>query len=255
MVIVSALALAAAYVLTTAPHELAHSVTAAVFGLDPVWHGDRAPHRPGTAGQEALIALAGPLYSLLSGTLVLTVTGRARGYLGLLGSWLGLLSVAGFAGYLISGAFVASGDIPDALRLLGAPVWVGWLGAVIGVAGLLVVVARVAAIRLSALAPRGWSARQAIRGLGLLAVPVAAGLVLAASIPAGPPLIAQMVILVVALLVALTYRGPRRPTTLAARVRLPGPVVVLLVLAARQRRWCCGWCRGHSRTRPDGSGR
>jgi hypothetical protein len=236
-VLLSALALAAAYVLTVSPHELAHSVVAACFGLDPMWHADRAPHLPGTAGHEAAIAAAGPIYSLASGALALAVTARVRGYFGLLASWFGLLGVAGFCGYLISGPVARSGDVPDVLRLLDAPPWLGWSGAVVGIGGLLAV-ARIGVVRLAVLAPLGWGRPRAVVGLGVLAVPLATVLVLAAGIPIGPPLIAQLVILVVALLVGLGMPRLRYPIIAGhdhdpdLTPRLLVPMGVLLALTA-----------------------
>jgi hypothetical protein len=233
-VVGSALALAAAYILTATPHELVHGLAAAGFGLDPVWHGDRAPHRPGSAVQETVVAGAAPIYSVLSGAVVLVVARRFRGYAGLLSTWFGLLGVAGFCGYLVSGPLARTGDVPDVLRLLGGPTWVGWCGLLLGVGGLLVT-AKVAAIRVSALAPPTWSPTRALLVLGVLAVPLAAGLVLLAGVPVRPPFVAQLVALLVTLLVGLAFSRLRPPVRCVDPglwpARLDVPVGVLLLLA------------------------
>ena len=221
----SALAFAAAYVLTTAIHELAHALAAAVFGLHPVWHGDTTPHLTGTAAQETLVALAGPVYSIVSGTAILALSSRARGYPGLLLTWLGLLSVAGFFGYLLSGPFATRGDIADALRLQHAPPWVGWLGFVAGLVGLLSL-ARVAAVRLAALAPSDWSAGRALWYTGLGAVLIAVPLLVAGGIPVGPPLIAQLVIMTLTVLLSRMFQAQARP---GARAAPPGLIVAAWV--------------------------
>jgi len=229
-VIVSALAFASAYVLTTAVHELAHALVAVAYGLDPVWRGDDVPHLAGTAGQETVVALAGPACSLATGALALTLAARTRGYPGLLLNWSGLIGLAGFFGYLISGVFAPSGDIADALSLAQAPSWVGWLGFALGLGGLLGL-ARVAATRLVALAPRRWSPGHALRILGLLAVPIATMLLIVGGIPIGPPLIAQLIVILLALLLALVFGRAGHPGALAAVPRLVPAAAVFLVLA------------------------
>jgi hypothetical protein len=235
-VLTSVLALAAAYVLTASPHELVHAIVAALFELEPVWHGDRVSHLPGTAAQNAAIAAAGPIYSLVSGALVLGVSTRVHGYPGLACFWFGMLGVAGVCGYLISGPFSAVGAVLDVLRLLPVPVWLGWSGAVLGAAGL-TVVARIAVNRLVDLSPLRGSATTTVLHLGVLAVPPAAVLVLAAGVPAGPPLFAQTIVLLVTLLVGLgthQLRDPPAPTG-RARVGVPpqltAPILILLMLA------------------------
>src|SRR5690349_8714949 len=92
-----------------------HALVARGFGLDPVWHGDRVTHTSGTTVQEVLVDLAGPTYTALSGAMALLAARRARGYIRMLLTWLGVLSVAGMCGYLISGPFATAGDIANVL--------------------------------------------------------------------------------------------------------------------------------------------
>jgi hypothetical protein len=226
----SALAFCAAYIVTTAVHELAHALAAAFFGLDPVWHGATTPHVAGTAAQETVVALAGPICSVISGTTVLALSSRARGYPGLLLHWLGLLSVAGFCGYLISAAFATSGDIADALVLQHAPPWAAWLAFVAGLVGLLSL-ARGAAVRLVSHAPAGWSTSQALRRVGLVAVPVAVPLLVAGGIPVGPPLIAQLTIVALLVVLSSMFRSRMRRGTRAAPPDLTMAVLVFVVLS------------------------
>lgn len=227
-VVVSTFALASAYMLTAAVHELAHALAAAGFGLDPVWHGDRVAHAAGTAGQEIAIGLAGPVYSAVSGVLALMIASRTRGYLGLLLSWLGLLSVAGVCGYLTSAAFATDGDVSDVLHAAQAPPWAGWVGLVLGVAGLLAVT-REASARIVAFAPPGWSYRAALLGFGLVPLVVAVPLLLASGVPIGPPLVAQLAILLVTVLLALVRREPPAPVA-GPRLTVPTSVVAAMVV-------------------------
>jgi hypothetical protein len=100
-----------------------------------------------TAAQRLTTNAAGPLFSLVSGVLILLIprSGPLFGRLFVL--WSGLLAVQEFNGYLITGPFVPAGDVGVVLAESGAPEWAGYLGLLVGVSGT-VLAGRVATARL-----------------------------------------------------------------------------------------------------------
>jgi hypothetical protein len=68
-----------------------------------------------------VVALVGPLFSLVSGLIALLAPRRGRGFWRLFTIWFGVLSVQSFFGYLMTGPFVTYGDVGHAFRLLHAP--------------------------------------------------------------------------------------------------------------------------------------
>lgn len=89
--------------------------------------------RSATEAQFFVVALAGPVVSLVSGLLILALpVYRLPAFWQLTVLWLGLLSVQEFSGYLITGPFAHVGDIGAALEITDAPAAVGWLGFVLG---------------------------------------------------------------------------------------------------------------------------
>jgi len=118
----STVAFVAALFLSITLHEFAHGLTALSLGATPMVFAGHEDHVPTlSAGREVVTALAGPLFSLVSGLAVLLLPRRGRGFGRLFVLWFGVLSVQNFAGYLMTGPFVAFGDIGKALRLLSAP--------------------------------------------------------------------------------------------------------------------------------------
>lgn len=118
-------------------HELAHAVAGLVQGMAPTVTPFSVDYQPGpTAGQEVVNALAGPVWSLVMGV-VLMVLARSwgTGFVRLFWLWLAFMGVMNFAGYLLIAPFVTAGDTARALSLLGAPGWVFVLAALLGAAG------------------------------------------------------------------------------------------------------------------------
>lgn len=99
-------------------------------------HGSYESDVAAATTPRIVIALAGPVVSLLVGLLFLTVPSRGSGWLRLLWTWLGLLGVELFFGYLLTAPFFATGDIGLTLHLLGAPRAVGFVVAAAGVVGI-----------------------------------------------------------------------------------------------------------------------
>ena len=117
----STVAFVGALFLSVTLHELAHGLTALAFGVTPTVYAGHETHAALSPGQESWVALAGPLFSLVSGLIVLLAPRRGRGFWRLFRVWFGVLSVQSFFGYLMTGPFVAYGDIGHAFRLLHAP--------------------------------------------------------------------------------------------------------------------------------------
>ena len=131
----SAVAFACAVYLCVTAHEFAHALAGLALHLQATVYPNHVDFSPTTNSQAIIIALAGPFFSLVSGLIVLALLPRSWGFGQLLWLWFGLISVQTFTGYLMTGPFFRGGDIGQALALLGAPLWVAWLGFVIGAAG------------------------------------------------------------------------------------------------------------------------
>lgn len=132
----SAVAFACALYIMVTLHEFAHAVAGLALGLRPVLYASSVDYLiTGSASEQITTALAGPLFSLVSGLLILALPPRGGAFARLFVLWLGLQSCQEFFGYLITGPFVRVGDIGQALSLLAAPGWVyalcflaGWAG-------------------------------------------------------------------------------------------------------------------------------
>lgn len=123
----SSVAFLLALLLTITWHELGHALAAVALGLRPTLYPFSVDTRAVSDAQQVTTALAGPVLSLVTGAVLLAVHARLSrtGFWPLTLLWLGLAGVQTFAGYLITGVFVRSGDIGKALDLTGAPLWVG----------------------------------------------------------------------------------------------------------------------------------
>jgi hypothetical protein len=166
----SAIAFAIALILMITVHELGHAVAGLAFGLQPkVFPGQVDYAIAGTTNQRVLCALAGPVVSLVIGVVVLLTTPAPRGFWGLLLFWFGTLNVQEFTGYLMTGPFLAVGDIGQALHLLSAPWWAYLAVFIAGTAGT-VLLGRIATRRLMAMTDPGAGNRAGqLRCLGLFA--------------------------------------------------------------------------------------
>jgi hypothetical protein len=121
----------AAFLLTVLLHELGHALVSKALGGQPVLHHTFVENRtsPLAPRTEVAIALAGPLLSLTQGVLCLQAAARRAdtGLAALFGLYLGLFGLLNFLGYLLTGPFVAYGDIGRAEALLQLPTWATWL--------------------------------------------------------------------------------------------------------------------------------
>jgi hypothetical protein len=117
----STVAFVGALFLSITLHEFAHGLAALAFGVKPTVYAGFETHASLSPGREAVVALVGPLFSLVSGLIALLAPRRGRGFWRLFTIWFGVLSVQSFFGYLMTGPFVAYGDVGHAFRLLNAP--------------------------------------------------------------------------------------------------------------------------------------
>lgn len=119
-------------------HEIAHAVAALVQGANPVVSPFSVSYPDGgrTPTEEIVTALAGPLFSLVVG-LVLMVVARSwgSGLVRLFWMWLAFMGVMNFVGYCVIAPFGDVGDTGHALALLAAPGWVSIVVFLVGVAG------------------------------------------------------------------------------------------------------------------------
>ncbi|GGF98226.1 hypothetical protein GCM10007304_10270 [Rhodococcoides trifolii] len=165
----SAVAFALACLVMITLHELAHAAVALLQGNSPTLGAFSVDPHATTDGERIATALGGPLFSLVSGVVVLTLpTSRLPAFWGLAVLWFGLLSVQEFSGYLITGPFAGVGDIGQALELSNAPAYVGWIGFVVGWA-ITYVVGRIAVRRLITFTDSDTALAPQLRELGLFA--------------------------------------------------------------------------------------
>ena len=128
-----------AFLLTTVFHEYGHAITGLINGSQPVLHHNYVEHLSisGLSGSKrVMIALAGPLTSLLQGVLIGLVYLKSKKdrLLRLFWLWLSVLGFSNFFGYLMTGPLFQEGDIGKVFLLLRLPIYLQILIAVIGMA-------------------------------------------------------------------------------------------------------------------------
>jgi hypothetical protein len=129
-------------------HESAHSAAGLLQGYQATQFTNEVRFTPDqTASALAVTALAGPLFSLVSGLLAMTFRPfRGHGFAQLLWVWIAFLSAEEGFGYFTIAPLITVGDTGAALAALNAPRWVGWVCMAFGIAGL-VFLARQFAVR------------------------------------------------------------------------------------------------------------
>ncbi len=134
-----------AFLVTTVIHELAHALVGYLCGSGPVLHHNFVEHTFEAhlaVFPQVAIALAGPVISLIQG-LVASLgffRSRRRGSMQLFVLWLAVLGFNNFLGYLMTGPFFSMGDIGHIYVLLGTPMILQIIFAVVG-AGILAFIA------------------------------------------------------------------------------------------------------------------
>jgi hypothetical protein len=119
-------------------HETAHSLASLALGLRAVQYPPAVDTLPAPTGAvDATIALAGPIFSLVSGLILIAVLPRRAGsWWLLLATWFGYVSVMEFVGYLMTTPFGSTGDIGHAFAALGWPDVASWVAFVLGGIGM-----------------------------------------------------------------------------------------------------------------------
>ncbi len=130
-------------------HEGAHTLTGRLLGYGATQFTGQVRFTPEPTSTLAVvaIAMAGPLFSLVSGLIAMWFRPfRGRGFAQLLWIWVAFLSAEEGFGYFFIAPIITGGDTGTALAALAAPDWVDWACFVVGVAGL-VFLARQFAVR------------------------------------------------------------------------------------------------------------
>lgn len=184
----SAVAYAAASLITVTLHEFAHGLAARLYGLHPAIYGLHEEDIATSPARTAVIAAAGPVVSLLLGLIILGVHKRLRGqgFLRYLTLWLGLLGIAVFMGYLITPPFYKNGDVYKVLASfnVASPVFMA-LSLLFGATGI-VQLGRIGLPCLLALTDSQTPLRPQMMALGILAWVLGGLLVLLAMYPQLP---------------------------------------------------------------------
>jgi hypothetical protein len=152
----SALAFACAELMTAALHEAGHGLVAQRLGFSPHIYAFYERNPDGTAAQHLMILAAGPLTSLVLGTLFLIAFARGRAHYSfprLLLLWLGWLGVLEFVNYLIVTPWLPAGDTAQIAKILGWSMLERYCLAALGIA-LVFLLARRAAATMLAVAPQ-----------------------------------------------------------------------------------------------------
>lgn len=119
-------------------HEAAHTVAGLLQGYDATQFTGEVRFTPEqTTTAHVITALAGPLFSLVSGLIAMRFRPfRGHGFAQLLWVWAAFLSAEEGFGYLTIAPLITGGDTGAALAALNAPGWVGWLCLAVGIGGL-----------------------------------------------------------------------------------------------------------------------
>ena len=127
---------------TSILHELAHAVTSALFGGNPVMFTSHVRHGLTSGAAAAWAAAAGPLGSLAQGALlaaVLPALSRRSPAVRLLCVWGCIDGFVNFFGYLLTTPFATRGDLGKVAVSLAWPSSVIWTAFGLGVLGILAV--------------------------------------------------------------------------------------------------------------------
>ncbi|MBL7951236.1 MAG: hypothetical protein JNM62_05905 [Flavobacteriales bacterium] len=126
-----------AFLITTVLHECGHAFVGSWLGSAPVLHHNYVAHfqrETLPVSHQVLIAMAGPLVSLVQGSIMAWFLHRryGGGIGSLSGLWLMLLGFGNFLGYLLTGPFFSGGDLGKAEVLLELPMSVRVIIALVG---------------------------------------------------------------------------------------------------------------------------
>jgi len=118
-----------AFLMTTIIHELGHAVTGWLFESSPVLHHNYVEHLASdalTMTQQLLVALAGPLISLVQGMVagMMFLRSSQDNLRALFLLWFAILGLSNFLGYFMTGFVFQEGDIGRIFQLMELPMGV-----------------------------------------------------------------------------------------------------------------------------------
>jgi len=122
----SALAFAAAQLLSAALHETGHGLAAQMLGFSPKIYGFYEDNPTGTPGQSLIILAAGPCTSLVLGCLFLLWfrRGEPRYTFGrLFLFWMAWVGIMSFVNYVLVTPWLTAGDTAKIADILNWPTW------------------------------------------------------------------------------------------------------------------------------------
>lgn len=127
----SAILYVTAFLLTTIIHEFSHAISGFFFESNSVMHHNYVEHlsiENLNTNQKILIALAGPIISLiqgiLSGLVYYRLRKKSRKMLHLFLLWFSVLGFFNFLGYAMTGFLFKNGDIGKVYTLSSTPFWI-----------------------------------------------------------------------------------------------------------------------------------
>ena len=113
-------------IIATILHELAHYLMAFYFNLKPILHHNYVSYfEEGTTQQKAIVAVSGPLFSLVFGVVItlLAIIKIKPSLTKLFLTWLGTGSLLHFLGYVLIAPMVKNGDTGIVYAYLELPMY------------------------------------------------------------------------------------------------------------------------------------
>ncbi|MCC6186591.1 MAG: hypothetical protein IT256_05500 [Chitinophagaceae bacterium] len=113
-------------IIATILHESAHYFTAKYFHIDAELHHNYVPFlQNGTSSQMTMIAAAGPLFSLIIGSMVMyvSISFIKPSLFKLWMTWLGMNNLLLFFGYILIAPIAKQGDTGKVFRHFGIPLY------------------------------------------------------------------------------------------------------------------------------------
>lgn len=242
----------AAYLATIMLHETAHAVVSWSLGGRPVqyntWVRNTNPALSTTA--ELYVALAGPLFSLGQGLILLRYSFRIRqaGNWSLLWLYAGVFGIMNFLGYIVIAPVAHSGDSGQIMNILHVSIWFQWSLALLAFATLNILIQQTGPLFLRQL-PTAMQADEQQRVAGLQVVlqwPWVVGSLVLVVLSLPSPLLALLYIPLVPMVLRRAYRSALKqpvidiPTT-QVQLRLQWVVIAApIVLASLYRYFAMG---------------
>jgi hypothetical protein len=150
-----------AFITSTILHELGHAMAGLIFNSSPVLHHNYVHHLTSgslSANQQIIIALAGPLTSLLlgfaAGWIFLRINKFNLQTLFLL--WFCIFGLNNFLGYVMTAPLFSEGDISKIYQLTDASLTMQLIAAVFSAGFLLLIAYHLTTLFLSFSYKRGW---------------------------------------------------------------------------------------------------